>query len=65
MHICFGLGVKGRNKDEQKIFLKNYELDFSEKLLNKLIKYRNQRRRFIKVKKGYKKLVKFSKLHKF
>jgi len=53
------------NKDEQKVFLKIYDPHFSEKLLNKLIKYRNQRRRFIKVKKEYKKLVKFSKLHKF
>ena len=47
------------NKDEQKKFLKNYEPDFSEKLFNKLIKYRNQRRRFIRFKKNFRKLVKF------
>ena len=46
-------------RNEQKIFLKNYGADFSEKLLNKLIKYRNQRRRFIRFKRNFRKLVKF------
>ncbi len=46
-------------RNEQKVFLKNYEPNFSEKLLNKLIKYRNQRRKFIRFKRSYKKLVKF------
>ena len=46
-------------RDEQKVFLKNYELNFSEKIFNELIKYRNQRKRFIRFKKSYKKLVKF------
>ena len=47
------------NRDEQKIFLKNYDLDFSEKLINKFIKFRDKRRRFIRFKKGFRKLVKF------
>jgi len=46
------------NKDEQEVFLKNYDPIFSEKLLNELIKYRNQRRRFIRFKKGFRKLFK-------